>query len=120
MAKTKLTDDIRILLALKHGCLVEFMWHGEERPRFSTEKAIHPDGRIRKVSGAAGWRLIKGGLVTNDALSTRLCDYGNWSSPYLLTATGRIAADAIEGVSIDDVFRQPKRKIPPEGLSNAA
>jgi hypothetical protein len=79
----KVTDDARILV----GYAVAFHWYGTERPRFSTDRIDHPDGRWRNVAHTACRRLYSAGLIANAGYS-RSCDYGDWSEPYRMTEAG--------------------------------
>ncbi|HMJ27280.1 MAG TPA: hypothetical protein VK512_01020 [Xanthobacteraceae bacterium] len=117
MSKQKLTDDLRILVALRSGYAVAFHWHGSQQPRFSTDRIEHPDGRWRNVAHTAGRRLAQAGLITCEGWS-RPCDYGDWSEPYRLTEAGGLAAVGLADIQDDKMFAAVK-ETPPEKLDRA-
>lgn len=118
---TKLTDDIRILLALKHGYhVIDFYksGYGWSNPPVSwcaIQNEPDPDApSIRCVSGAAVWRSKRAGMTE---LSERSIETGLGHTYYFqLTAAGLAAADAITDVSIEKAIAQPKRPPTPEGM----
>jgi hypothetical protein len=110
---SKLTDDTRILVALRKYA-VAFHWRGTERPRFSLDRIEHPDGRRRTVAHTACRRLFDDGLIETDGWS-RPCDYGDWSEPYRLTEAGTLAAAHLADIDDDQMFAPPK-VTPPEKL----
>jgi hypothetical protein len=113
----KMTDDIRILVALRDGNAVNFYWYGTERPRFSLDRVEDTDGRWRNVAHRACWRLIDAGLIDCDHMQRPL-DYGDWSSPYRLTDAGKSAAAEL-GQVLDDIMFAPVKRTPPEKLDRA-
>lgn len=117
MRSNRLTDDHRVLLALMHGYDVRCIY----RPgtKFSSAPSdtisIEKDGvRLRCVSVPSVNRACNRGLVEQFAEprpgeSWNGCDI--WH--YLLTDSGRTAAQAIEGISIERVIAPPKSKAKP-------
>ena len=99
------------------GYAVAFHWHGTERPRFSTDRIDHPDGRWRNVAHTACRRLCDAGLIATDGY-VRSCHYDDWSEPYWLTDAGRHAADDLADLP-EDVMFAPPRVTQPEKLDQA-
>jgi hypothetical protein len=103
-------DEARILVALRDGYEVLYRWHGDDRPRFSTD-VIQRDGRQRGVAHTSCQRLRDSGLIENEGWS-RTHDWGDWSEPYRLTAAGLVAIQ-------DDVMFAPPKVTSPENLEAA-
>ena len=113
----RITDDARILVALRNGYQVAFNWYGTERPRFSLDRIKHPDGRWRNVAHTSCRRLRSAGLIA-DEYANRPLDYGDWSGPYRLTEEGALAAAAIDDIPDETMFAAVK-ETPPEKLDRA-
>jgi hypothetical protein len=114
--KQKLTDDARILVALRKGYAVNFHWHGEDRPRFSRD-CIADGDRWRNVAHTACRRLHAAGLIVTNGWS-RPGDFADWEAPYKLTERGVMAAADLADIP-DAAMFATRKETPPDKLDAA-
>lgn len=118
---TKLTDDIRILLALKHGATVRDFYKAgygwSHRPEYWSaiqEQADEDSKWHRAIGNSAIWRCVRAGLIVQ--IPGPDDGHNGHSITFALTDAGRSAAAAIDDIPIEKALAPPKRAPVPEGL----
>ncbi|MCS3893458.1 hypothetical protein M2171_002591 [Bradyrhizobium japonicum USDA 38] len=113
----KVTDDMRILAAMRKGFGLLFEREGSRWPRWDGCRLVRADDAgERFVSKSAFHRTCEAGLIDSDDDTIYGIDL-DYTRLYRLTEAGSIAAAKVE-LSLEDALRQPPKTTKEERARN--